>query len=64
MTDTEHTKLIFLFNALNLAPHKKNVLIDIIDKPSSSIDYKSILDELRNSSDIISDVDRIRKSIL
>lgn len=63
--DSEHSRLVYLLDALRVAPQKAKKLIDIIDTGAKSTDsFKFIIEQLRSSPDIIGTVKWVREMLL
>lgn len=50
MNATEHSRLLYLIDALQGAPSKSRELLDLAEKPGASEAYRNALKQLREAS--------------
>jgi len=63
MDESERSCLLYLLDALRVAPQKSKKLIAVVARDNASESFRKAIDELRNSSDVVRTSAELRESI-
>lgn len=63
MDDNEISRLVYLLDALKVAPHKYVELIAIVERKNASLSFQKELKDLSESTDIVESCNRLREKL-
>ena len=63
MTTVEHSRLLYLLDALRSAPKKAQLLLQLAETKSASNRYRNLINRLKETKTLLSEIDSIKLEI-